>query len=237
MSFSNLDYLYQHFPARVRRDDADFFVKRFLQFFGDTLDGWDQVYETFYREINPETATEPWIDHWLWALFGWSWYPRWFTLARKRQLYADWTTHLARRGTPAGTEGLLRAFSVYARHYRAPEYWGEFVWGEAGWAITEPLGNVVQVSHLADEVNSDVRAMTWNEMVWGEGYFRETEATLTTKEIENLIRYGWPNGQQMNVAYQVRRNVAGPEAWDSDQPILNEDIVPDENSGPITGAN
>ena len=74
-------------------------------------------------------------------------------------------------------------------------------------------------------------------MVWGEGYLRDTEATLTRKEIEDLIRFEWPNAQQMMVVYQVRRNVAGVEAWDSDEPILNEDFVPDENSGPITGAN
>src|SRR5215813_10770390 len=130
MSFSNLDYLYQHLPARVRRDDADLFLKRFLQFFCETLDEWDQTYENFYQEINPQTASEPFVNWWLWALFGWSWFPKWFTLARKRQLYADFAQHLARRGTPKGIEGFLRAFSVYARHYRAPEYWGQFVWGE-----------------------------------------------------------------------------------------------------------
>lgn len=235
MSFSNLEYLYQHLPGRVRRDDADLFLKRFLQFFGLTLDEWDELYENFYQQINPETASEPFINFWLWALFGWSWFPKWFTLARKRQLYADFAQHLARRGTPPGVEGFLRAFSIHARHYREPEYWGQFVWGEGGYTITEALGNVVQVSRLTDEVNKDVRGMSWGEMVWGEGYFRETEATLTRKEIEDLIRFEWPNAQQMMIAYQVRRDVAGVEAWDSDEPILNEEIVPDENSGAITG--
>lgn len=237
MSFSNLDYLYQHLPARVRRDDENFFLKRFLQYFCFTLDWWDVTYETFYLLINPQTAPESFINFWLWALFGWSWYPKWFTLARKRQLYADFTQHLARRGTKHGIEGFLKAFSIYSRVSNRPQYWGEFVWGEGGYTITDALGLVVQVSHLTDEVNKDVRQASWGEFAWGEGIFREVEQTLTRKEIEDLIRFEWPQGNRVMVEYQVRRNVAGVEAWDSDELILNEEIVPDENSGPITGAN
>jgi phage tail-like protein len=238
MSFNNLGYLYNHLPARVRRDDDGLFLQRFLQFFGTTLDEWDEVYETFYQEINPETASEEFIDFWLWALFGWSWFPRWFTLARKRQLYADFARHLARRGTKRGIEELLRAFSTYARVSNGPQYWGAFVWGEGGYTITDALGLVVEISHLADEVNKDAQAMgSWGEFAWGEGCFREVEATLTRREIEDLIRFEWPNGHRVMVAYRVRRNVAGVEAWDSDEPIFNEDIVPDENSGFNTGVN
>jgi phage tail-like protein len=237
MSFSNLDYLYQHLPARVRRDDADLFLKRFLRFFGETLDSWDLLFEFFFQQINPETASEPFINFWLWALFGWSWFPKWFTLARKRQLYADFAQHLARRGTNLGIEGFLKAFSIFSRVYNRPQYWGDFVWGEGDYTITDALGIAVQVSHLADEVNKDVQGNAWGEFAWGEGYFRDTEATLTRKEIEDLLRFEWPNGQRMMVGYQVRRNVAGVQAWESDEPILNEEIVPDENSGAITGEN
>jgi len=238
MPFSNQDYLYLHLPARVRRDDEDLFVKRFCQVFGLTLDEWDALYENFYQQINPQTASEGFINFWLWALFGWSWFPRWFTLARKRQLYADFTRHLARRGTKLGIETFLKAFSIYARVSNGPQYWGEFVWGQGGYTITDALGIVVQVSHLADEVNKDVQAMaTWGDFAWGEGCLRETEATLTRREIEDLVRFEWPNSHRVMVGYTVRRNVAGIEAWDSDEPIFNEDIVPDENSGAITGVN
>lgn len=268
MPFSNQDYLYQHLPARVRRDDEDLFLKRCLQFFGTTLDEWDLVYETFYQKIAPETAPEDFINWWLWALFGWSWYPRWFAgyeqfyqlpfvlgteggeelggedgsvlggggaLTPKRRLYRDFAEHLARRGTARGIEGFLQAFSVLARVYNGPQYWGEFVWGEGGWTITDALGIVVQVQRVHDEVNHDVSGMAWGEFVFGEGYFRDMEATLTRKEIEDLLRFEWPNGQRLMVQYQMRRNVAGVEAWESDQPILNEDYVPDENSGPVIG--
>lgn len=237
MALNNLNYLYQNLPARVRRDDDGLFLKRLCQVFGITLDEWDQVYETFYQKINPETAPEEFIDFWLWALFGWSWYPKWFTLARKRQLYADFARHLARRGTKLGIEEFLKAFSVHVRVSNRPQFWGEFVWGEGGYAITDALGVVVQVSHLADEVNKDVRAGSWGEFAWGESDFRDVEQTLTRKEIEDLIRFGWPQGHRVMIDYQVRRNVAGVEAWESDEPILNEDIVPDENSGAITGVN
>lgn len=232
-------------------------MKRFCEFFGITLDYWDEVLDTFYQKINAGTAPNPFVIWWLWSLFGWSWFPKWYSLARKRQLYADFTTHLARRGTRRGIEEFLRAFSIHARVFNKPLYWGEFVWGEDAWGITggpgfygpqpeitygptfqviEPadaLGIVVQVSHLADEVNSDVQGMSWGEMVWGEGYFRDTEATLTKREIEDLIRFEWPNGQQVMIQYKVRRNVAGPEAWEDTIP-WNENEVPLENSGPMT---
>ncbi|MGA9774018.1 MAG: phage tail protein [Blastocatellia bacterium] len=237
MPFSNLDYLYQHLPARVRRDDDGLFLKRFCQVFGITLDEWDVVYETFYQKIAPETAPEEFINFWLWALFGWSWYPKWFTLARKRQLYADFAQHLARRGTKRGIEEFLKAFSIYARVSNRPQYWGEFVWGEGGYTITDALGVVVQISHLADEVNKDVQSASWGEFAWGESNFRDVEPTLTRKEIEDLIRFEWPLSHRVMVDYQVRRNVAGVDAWESDEPIFNEDIVPDETSGTITGAN
>lgn len=38
------------------------------------------------------------------------------------------------------------------------------------------------------------------------------------------------------VEYKVRPGVSGPEAWDSDQLIFNEEVVPDEDSGPVIGA-
>jgi len=237
--FSNGEYLYAHLPARVRRDDLSLFVKRFSQFFGATMDGWDAIGDNFYQSIDPSTASEEFINWWLWALFGWSWYPSWFTLARKRALYAAFATHLAKRGTPVGTEEWLAAFSIYAREFARPTYWGEFVWGEpvgeGAWTITDALVIVVQIYQVNDEVNSDVRGMSWGEMVWGEGYFRDVGQTLTQPEIESLVRYVWPNGHRLMIEYVVFPTVS-VEAWDSAKPILNESQVPDEIGGTITGA-
>jgi hypothetical protein len=226
-----------HYEAAFNRvaPPAPAFLRRFLLFFGLTLDRWDLTFDRFYQLIEPATAPEAWINFWLWALFGWSWFPTWFTLARKRQLYADFTTHLARRGTKRGIEEFLKAFSVFVRVSNRPQYWGQFVWGAKGYSITDALLIVAQVSHLADEVNKDVRGMAWGQFVWGQGnYYRDCKPTLTRREIEDLLRFEWPDGQRMMVEYQIRRNVAGPESWDSTEPVLNEDFVPDENSGYVT---
>jgi hypothetical protein len=86
-SFSNLEYLYNHLPARFRREDRELFLKRYLQFFGETLDEWDETYLSFFERINPQTAGEEWVEFWLRELFGWSWFPYWFTVTDKRRLY------------------------------------------------------------------------------------------------------------------------------------------------------
>ena len=237
MPFSNLDYLYNHLPGRVRRDDDDVFLYRFLQFLGTNLDTWDAMLDNFYQSIFPGTASEEFVAWWLWALFGWSWFPSWYSLGRKRALYANFTYHLARRGTPVGIELFLREFSVVGRVWARPLYWGEFVWGESAWVVTAPLAVVVQVLGVLDEVNFDVRGMAWGEMVWGEGYLREVSPTLTNREIEDLLRFEWPNGHRMTIEYKALPSVSGMEAWDNDDPVLNEGAVPDELGGAVIGAN
>ena len=62
MSFSNLEYLYEHLPARFRRDDDDLFLKRFLSFFGEQLDKFDGDLDHLYQSIAPATASEEFID-------------------------------------------------------------------------------------------------------------------------------------------------------------------------------
>jgi phage tail-like protein len=233
MAIGNLDYLYNHLPARYRRDDEGLLLKRFLTFAGEQLDRWDNDLDTFFEKINPDTATEEFIDWWLWALFGWAWFPEWYSLERKRALFADFTTHLARRGTPRGIEEWLKAFSIFSRVYARPLYWGEFYFGEEGWTITDALGVVAQVWHLADEVNHDTQGQAWGSFGWGEGYFRDVRPTLTQREIEDLLRYVWPQGQRVMIDYVRPRTVSGPYAWDATEPILIEDVVPDENSGPV----
>ena len=234
MPFSNLDYLYDHLPARFRRDDDGLFLKRFLTPIGENLDLWDHLLDTFYQKIDPATAPAEFIDFWLWAFFGWSWYPSWFSLERKRRLFAEFATHLARRGTWWGMEAWLREFSINARVHSRPLYWGEFVFGESAWTITAPLGIVVQVHSVDDEVNNDARGMAWGECVFGEGYLRDTRPTLINREIEDLIRFAWPVGHRLMIEYRTHLPVSGPGAWDSDRPVLDEGIVPDEVGRAVT---
>jgi phage tail-like protein len=160
MSFSNLEYLYEHLPARIRIADQEqnLLLKRLLSVHGERLDEWDQVLDTFYQKIDPATASEEFVFYWLWALFGWSWYPSWYTLVRKRKLFADFAVLLARRGTRIGIQDWLREFSIFARVWNKPQYCDEAYLGEEGWFIDQPRGLVVQVSHLADEVNGELFA-------------------------------------------------------------------------------
>jgi len=233
-NFSNLEYLYNHLPGRVRRDDDGLFLKRYLTFFGVTLDQWDAILDNFYTLIAAATTTGEFAQWWLWSLFGWSWFPSWYTLARQRSLYGNFTYHLARRGTAIGIETFLKEFSINARAFVRPQYFGDFVWGEGGWTITDALGVAVQVYSLNDEVNLDIGTSGFGELVWGEGLYRETTATLTTREIEDLLRWEWPNGQRLMVEYAVFEPVSGPEAWDSQEPVLDETVVPNEVSGIVT---
>jgi hypothetical protein len=235
MSLSNLEYLYEHLPARNRRTDREnaFFWKRFLTFFGQQCDSFDLLYDNFYKNINPATASEEFIHFWLYVLFGWSWYPDWFSLERKRRLFGNFAQHLARRGSPLGIEEFLKEFSIFARCYARPLYWGEFVWGEADWTILAPGGIVVQISHLADEVNYDTAGNGWGEFVWGEGFFADQKATLTNREIEDLLRFQQPASQQLMIDYMRRDDISAIAAWNDTDLFFNEDLIPDENTEPV----
>ncbi len=206
MALSNRDYLYDHLPARFRREDRELslFLKRFLHWFGEQLDGWDAIYDTFYSRINPQTAPDEFVVFWLWALFGWSWYPSWFTLTRKQRLYANFATHLARRGTSFGIEDFLRDFSIFARVYARPQYIEEAYLGDEAWGVEGPLGVVVQISHLADEVNHDVYGQGIEEAYLEESFASDTRETLSKREIEDLIRFQWPQSQRVMIDYRVR---------------------------------
>ena len=207
MSFSNQEYIYGHLPARYRGADRDLFLKRFLQHLGTTLDEWDGKFDAFFESIDPETADGEWIEFWLEALFGWSWFPRFFTLQNKRQLYGNFARHLARRGTRRGIELWLLDFGIVARvHTRTPP-WGEFVWGEATYAITSPLHLVVEILFLQ---LPEVDMSFWGEAVWGESYYTEPQPMFSEKEILDLIRFVQPHSQEITVVWRTM------ETWPSE---------------------
>lgn len=200
MSFSNQQYIYDHLPGRFRAADKDLFLKRFLQFFGDTLDEWDGKFDAFFENIDPDTADAEWIGFWLEALFGWSWFPRWFTLQNKRRLYGNFARHLARRGTRRGIELWLADFGIVARvHTRTPP-WGEFVWGETTFAITSPLHLIVEILFLQ---LPEVDMSFWGEGVWGESFYVEPQPMFSEKEILDLIRFVQPHAQAITIAWST----------------------------------
>lgn len=210
MSFSNREYVYDHLPSRFRAADKDLFLKRFLTFFGDTLDEWDGKFDAFFENIDSETADGEWIAFWLEVLFGWSWFPRWFSIIEKRRLYRNFARHLARRGTRRGIELWLLDFGIVARvHTRTPP-WGEFVWGETTFAIPDPLHLVVEILFLQSPP-SDLSF--WDEGVWGESIWAAPQPMFSEKEILDLIRYVQPHSQEITVVWRVADSIPNDDLF------------------------
>ncbi len=198
MAFKNTDYLYDHLPSRYRRDDEGLFLKRFLEFFGATLDDWDAIYAAFWQNIEPTTAPLVWIEFWLLQLFGWSWFPWWFTITEKRRLYGHFAGHLARRGTARGIERWLLDFGIVARVHTRPKPWGEFVWGETHYAITEPLHIVIEILFLKGTA-ADMCFWGEGSAPYGEMFYTTPRPLFSDKEIIDLIRYVQPHAQVIHV--------------------------------------
>lgn len=198
MSF-NRDYIYDHLPARYRREDKDTFLKRFLTPVGEVMDGWDTAYDDFHASITPATAAANWIGFWLEQLFGWSWFPRWFTLTDKRRVYGNFARHLARRGTRRGIELFLKDFGIVARVHTRAQGWGEFVWGETAFTITQPLHLIVEILYVR---GPRIDASFYGEGPWGEAFYSVPEDPITEDDIIRLIRYQQPHAQVIEVVWR-----------------------------------
>lgn len=197
-NFSNLEYLYgELLPAFYRRADAaqGLLLKRLLQWFAEECDAADAQVDTLFEKVSPDTAPEEFIDYFLYALFGWGYFPLWFTLEKKRAFYRDVATHYARRGTARGIEELLAAFGITARVFKGPQHWGGFVWGENQWTITEPLGMVVRIYPQTDALPEDLNY--WGGFVWGESTFATPSETIERADYEGLLRFEQPVGQEI----------------------------------------
>lgn len=210
MAFNNTEYLYQNLPSRFRREDKDLFLKRYLQWFGETLDGYDAAFDSFFGSIDSDTADERWIEFWLENLFGWSWFPYWFTVAEKRRLYANFGRHLARRGTRRGIELWLLDFGIVARVHTRTLPWGEFVYGETHYTISEPLYLIVEILFL-QPAQTDLHV--WGEGAFGEFYYSNPKPFFTTKEMIDLIHFVQPHAQEILF---ILRNSTGTQATETE---------------------
>jgi phage tail-like protein len=195
MSFSNLDYLYQHLPARLRRDDDGLLLRRFLSFFGETLDSCDLQLDTFYQKIDPATAPSEFIDWWLYAFFGWGWFPTWFTLDRRRAFYAAVTQHYARRGTLQGIKEFLAVFGLRAIVEGEPRFWGEETLGENQWSCPGPLVIIVRLFPEAPAVAGDM--CFWSEGTWGDDFGASPGENIQRADVDALLRFQWPLAQHI----------------------------------------
>ncbi|HKO43318.1 MAG TPA: phage tail protein [Pyrinomonadaceae bacterium] len=193
MTLNNLAYLYDHLPARMRRDDAGLFLKRFLSFFGETLDGHDLQLDTFYQKIDPQTAPQQFIDWWLYTFFGWGWFPTWFTDERRRAFYAGIAQHYAQRGTFAGIKNFLSVFGLRVIVEGEPRFYGEEVYGESVWSVTGPLGFVVRIFPEAPAVSEDLEY--FDEAFFGEAYGNSPGLSIQRADVDELLRFQWPLAQ------------------------------------------
>lgn len=198
MTLSNLDYLYEHLPARMRRDDAleaggTLFLKRFLSVLGEELDGFDLQLDTFFEKISPETAPIEFIDWWLYAFFGWGWFPEWFTLPQRRAFYAAIAQHYAERGTLAGIRHFLAAFGLRVIVEAGPQFYSDSFYGENVWNVTGPLGIMVRLFPEAPAVNEDLEI--YDEAFYSEAFPATSSKSIQRADIDELLRFQWPLAQ------------------------------------------
>lgn len=197
MSFSNLNYLYDHLPARMRRDDVGLFLKRFLSPLGEDLDGFDLQLDTFFEKIAPETAPIEFIDWWLFSFFGWGWFPTWFTVPQRRAFYAAIAQHYAERGTLVGIKNFLAAFGIRAIVEGAPRFYEEEFYGEGGWSVTGPLVIIVRLLPYAPAVSEDLSF--YSEASFGDDFGVTPAASIQRADVDALLRFQWPLAQHLFV--------------------------------------
>lgn len=199
---NNLEFLYGRLPEYIRGADAGqgLLLKRFLQPFAEVLDGFDLQLDTFFEKINPETAPQEWVEWWLYALFGWGYFPAWFSDEQRRAFYRDVAQLYAKRGTARGIREFLAHFSVKSHVINRPAFWGEEVWGEGGWMIGGPLAVVVQVYPQADAVPSELDY--YGDSFYSDApYYAGAGGNLQQADVEQLLRWQWPLSQSIIVDY------------------------------------
>lgn len=205
MPFDNTEYIIENLPSRYRRSDETLLLRRILSHFGGKLDSYDEAFESFADSINAETASPDWIAFWLKVLFGWGWFPSWFTTADKRRLYGNFGRHLARRGTARGIELFLRDFGIVAKVYKRPVIWGEFVWGEPSFSITKPLHFIVEIIRI-ETPNLD--ACFWGESVYGESFYAAPVKPVSERDIIALLKFQQPLAQEITVFWRAKHTTA-----------------------------
>lgn len=204
MSFNNTDYIYENLPSRYRTADESTLLRRILEHFGEKYDTFDDAFDSFAESIAADTASDEWLVFWLKVLFGWEYIPWWFTSADKARLYGNFGRHLARRGTARGIELFLRDFGIVAKVHKRPITWGEFVWGEVSFSITEPLNFIIEIIRI-ETPNLD--ACFWGEAVYGESFYSAPIKPISERDIIALLKYQQPLAQTITVFWRTREYI------------------------------
>jgi phage tail-like protein len=206
MSFrSNLEYLWELLPEWVRRQDEEltpqYFLRRFMSFFANEMDDADRVVDELHQRVAPETASEEFLNWWLWAFFGWAWFPVWMSLERKREFYASIATHYARRGTARGIVEFLAAFGITARVINQPIFYDEWTTDEEDWLVESPLVMIVQIFPQTDALAEDLAF--YGEFTTDEWSVADPALVPTRPDIDALLRFCQPAGHVIIIEEKV----------------------------------
>lgn len=103
------DTLYEKLPAIYRLEDKTTFLKRFLELFGDVLDGLEDTVYGFHHQLNALRCDEkflPWLASWVALTLdeGWDTEKRRALIGRAIQLYR-------RRGTIPGIQEFVEVYT------------------------------------------------------------------------------------------------------------------------------
>jgi phage tail-like protein len=193
---SNLQYMWELLPEFMRRLDEEvtppFFLKRFISFFTQQMDNFDAVIDELHTKVAPETASEEFLNWWLWAFFGWAWFPVWMSLDQKRNFYANVARHYAQRGTARGIVEFLAAFGIKSRVINQPIFYDEFTTDEDEWLVETPLVMVVQIFPQTDALPEELSF--YDEWTTDEDAAADPALVPTREDIDALLRFEQPAG-------------------------------------------
>lgn len=191
----NTQYLYQHLPSRYRTADAeqDYFLLRFLSVFGQKLDHFDNLYDSLPSLVSPYSAPDEWVNYLLKALFGWSFFPEWFTDEDRLYFFQEIAQLYAKRGTPEGIEEFLLRFGIKAHVITQSPAIGELTIGEDEWLMPGPLGIIVQIELEAGAAAEDMDVI--GEFAVGESHLAIPSHSVDRVDLDQLLRFMQPLAQ------------------------------------------
>jgi hypothetical protein len=108
---------------------------------------------------------------------------------------------LARRGTRVGIEKFLRDFGIVAKVHTRAQAWGEGVWGEPAFSITQPLYLIVEILRITTPA---MDASYLGEGAWGEAVYTQPRRPLTEAEIIKLVRFEQPDAQVIHIVWRLK---------------------------------
>ncbi|HEX8747371.1 MAG TPA: phage tail protein [Pyrinomonadaceae bacterium] len=194
---NNLEFFYSNLPEHFLAADEFLFLKRFMSPFCQELDEYDRVFSEFHRNINPDTATEEFLDYFLFSFFGWGWFPAWFTLERKRSFYRNVATHYARRGTARGLREFLAEFGVKARVINRPQFYEDVTLDQEEWTVDGPLYIFVQIFPRVEGVPENLSY--FEDFTLDQDIAIDPQLQITRLDIDELLRFQQPLGQHIIV--------------------------------------